>query len=130
MIMWGRRRRVKPRRITIESMTAPLRANLPAAGDFGFEAIKALGDPVPMIVHNSGDSLLELWLEPFGQDYWLRPGEDATVTSYGRWDDHPFEVSHESDRITVWATSCFATVSDDSGKEILGAYQRPPGLYE
>ncbi|WP_217240908.1 hypothetical protein [Streptomyces sp. AC555_RSS877] len=65
-----------------------------------------------MLVQNDGEGLLELWLEPFGQDYWLLPGEAVMVTSYGHWDDHPFETIHESDRITVWATSWFATVSD------------------
>ncbi|MEV5340687.1 hypothetical protein AB0K93_19770 [Streptomyces sp. NPDC052676] len=100
---------------------APLTANMPRAGDLGFEAIRRLGNPVPMLVKNSGDAPLELWLEPFGQDYWLKPGETVYVTSYGRWQDHPFETLHEPGRITVWATSFFATVTGPDGGEF------PPG---
>ncbi|QFG26408.1 hypothetical protein [Actinomadura sp. WMMB 499] len=103
---------------------------MPKAGDFSFEAIQELGNPVPMLVRNDGDELLELWLEPFGQDYWLRPGEAVVVTSYGRWSDQPFQVTHEPRRIEVWATSWFATVSDGDGNEVPGGHQRPEGKYE
>ncbi len=103
---------------------------MPEAGDFGHEAIQKLGNPVPMLVQNDGDKLLELWLEPFGQDYWLLPDEAVMVTSYGHWDGHPFETVHEPDRITIWATSFFATVSDSNGDEIPGGHQRPEGKYE
>nr|WBO78453.1 hypothetical protein SBE_002060 [Streptomyces sp. SBE_14.2] len=109
------------RRAAIERIIAPLEANMPDAGDFGFEAIQRLGNPVPMLVQNDGEEWLELWLEPFGQDYWLRPGEAVFVTSYGVWNDHPFETVHEPGRLTVWATSWFATVADRDGNEF------PPG---
>ena len=52
------------------------------------------------------------------------------VTSYGHWDDHPFETVHEPDRIMVWATSYFATVSDSSGEEVPVGHQRPEGKVE
>lgn len=47
--------------------------------------------------------------------------EAAYVTSYGAWNDHPFETLHEPGCLTVWATSWFATVSDLDGNEF------PPG---
>lgn len=109
------------RRAHIDRIIAPLDANMPTAGDFGFEAIQRLGNPVPMLVQNDGDEQLQLWLEPFGQDYWLEPGESVYVTSYGTWNDHPFETIHEPGCLTVWATSWFATVSDRDGNEF------PPG---
>ncbi|MER5486864.1 hypothetical protein ABT024_27165 [Streptomyces sp. NPDC002812] len=112
-----------------ERFTAPLVTNMPMAGDFSHEAIQRLGNPVPMLVINDGTELLELMLEPFGQDYWLRPGEAFVVTSYGEWSDHPFETIHEPDLITVWATSWFATVSFRNGDEVPGGYQRPEGKY-
>ncbi|MFE7512787.1 hypothetical protein [Streptomyces sp. NPDC057540] len=128
--MWRRsKRREAPPRTPAARITAALTENMPNAGDFGHEAIRRLGNPVPLLVQNDGDALLELWLEPFGQDYWLRPGEAVTVTSYGRWDDHPFETVHEPGRLTVWATSCFATVVDAAGDEVPGAHQRPEGRY-
>jgi hypothetical protein len=118
-----------PTRKFIAKITSTLRQNMSQAGDFSFEAIQSLGNPIPMLVVNSGSELLELWLEPFGQDYWLRPGESVIVTSYGQWDDHPFETAHEPNLITVWATSFFATVSDRNGREVPGAWQRPKGKY-
>ncbi len=116
----------QPPGVSIDQIIAPLTSNMANAGDFSFEAIKALGSAVPMFVTNSGESLLELWLEPFGQDYWLLSGETVTVTSYGTWNDHPFETLHEPDRLTVWATSWFATVTDGNGAEVPGGRNRPP----
>lgn len=109
------------RRAPLDRTMEPLKTNMPEAGDFGFEAIRRLGNPVPMLVRNDGTEPLRLWLEPFGQDYWLDPGESVYVTSYGAWNDHPFETVHEPGCLTVWATSFFATVSDRDGNEF------PPG---
>jgi hypothetical protein len=113
----------------IEQILAPLKRNMPAAGDYGFDSIRRLGNAIPMRVQNDGDRLLELFLEPTGQDYWLQPGESVVVTSYGHWDSHPFETIHEPDRITVWCTSWFATVTHPNGQEVPGAHQRPEGAY-
>ncbi|MEU9287266.1 hypothetical protein AB0D57_21750 [Streptomyces sp. NPDC048275] len=128
--MWRRKKHDRPERTPAERFIAPLKKNMQGAGDFSHEAIRKLGNPVPMLVQNDGTELLELWLEPFGQDYWLLPGEVVRVTSYGHWDDHPFHTIHEPDRMTVWATSWFATVSDSNGDEIPGAHRRPKGKYE
>ncbi|MFF6980538.1 hypothetical protein ACFZAV_23165 [Streptomyces sp. NPDC008343] len=112
------------RRADIARIVEPLNANMPKAADFGFEAIRRLGNPVPLLVQND-DEQLQLWLEPFGQDYWLEPGEAVYVTSYGTWNDHPFETIHKPGHkpgcLSVWATSWFATVSDHDGNEF------PPG---
>lgn len=115
--------------IGIEQIVGPLKRNMSRAGDYSFDSIRGLGNAVPLWVENNGDRLLELFLEPVGQDYWLKPGESVVVTSYGHWDDHPFETAHEPDRITVWCTSWFATVTDRAGQEVPGAHQRPDGVY-
>ncbi|MCX5198618.1 hypothetical protein OOK31_32830 [Streptomyces sp. NBC_00249] len=109
----------------LRNVVDALQRNMPGAGDFSFEGIQQLGNPVPMPVSNGGTELLELWLEPFGQDYWLQPGERFTVTSYGEWTGSPFETVHEPGRIQVWAASFFATVSFDDGTEVPGGHQRP-----
>jgi hypothetical protein len=114
---------------SIDQFVAPLKRNMPKAGDYSFESIRKLGNAVPLWVENSGDRLLELFLEPVGQDYWLLPGESVVVTSYGHWDGHPFEVAHEPDLITVWCTSWFATVTHRNGQEVPGAHQRPDGAH-
>ncbi|MEV4414800.1 hypothetical protein [Catellatospora sp. NPDC049609] len=81
-----------------------------------------------MLVTNYGDELLELMLEPCGQDYWLQPGETFVVTSYGQWHGFPFETMYEPGRITVCASSWFATVSFRDGREVPGGHQRPSGV--
>ncbi|MFJ9342792.1 hypothetical protein ACIRP0_26370 [Streptomyces sp. NPDC101733] len=112
---------------SLAEATATLGTNMEAiAGDFSLEGIRSLGSPVATHVSNGGGSLLELWLEPFGQDYWLRPGETFVVTSYGKTGDGAvFEVVHEPERIQVWATSFFATVTFPDGTEVPGGHQRP-----
>ena len=113
-----------------EQFTAPLLKNMPRlAGDFSHEGIQRLGNPLPMLVVNDGDELLELFLEPSGQDYWLKPKESFMVTSYGDWPDYPFETIHEPGCIVVWVVSCFATVTFRNGNEVPGGYQRPAGAY-
>ncbi|MCZ4609583.1 hypothetical protein O3S80_38615 [Streptomyces sp. Lzd4kr] len=49
-------------RADIERIIAPLTENMPKAGDFGFEAIRRMGNPVPMLVRNQGRERLEPWL--------------------------------------------------------------------
>ncbi|MDA5286573.1 hypothetical protein [Streptomyces sp. Isolate_45] len=112
------------------TITAPLRANMDRlGGDFSDENIRTLGNHVPMLLQNGGTELLELWLEPVGQDYWLSPGETVIVTSYGSWSDHPFETYHEPECVQVWVSSCFATVTFPDGTEVPPAHRRPAGKY-
>ncbi|CAM5356901.1 hypothetical protein GCM10010343_75990 [Streptomyces avidinii] len=119
-----------PEGVSMAQITEPLSRNMAAIdGDFSMEGIQKLGNPVPMLVENAGKGLLELWLEPFGQDYWLQPGESFIVTSYGHWSDRPFETAHEPERIQVWAASCFATVTFPDGTEVPGGHQRPRAEY-
>ncbi|MEO6087443.1 MAG: hypothetical protein ABIQ18_30460 [Umezawaea sp.] len=116
-----------PPYVTIDRMVASLQRNAAEVADYSFEGIRGLGNAVPMLVQNDGERLLELFVEPVGVDYWLRPGEAVFVTSYGHWDHYPFETIHESDHITVWCTSWFATVTDRHGEELPIGYQRPEG---
>ena len=103
---------------------------MPRAGDVSDDAIGKLGNPAPIRVRNNGRTLLELWLEPYGQDYWLQPGEAVIVISYGQSHEYPFHVEHEPDRITIWATTFHAKVTDSAGNEVPGAHQRPKGKCE
>ncbi|MEU1407198.1 hypothetical protein ABZ471_33465 [Streptomyces sp. NPDC005728] len=72
------------RRAEIDRIVDPLKTNMPQAGDLGFEAIQQLGNPVPLLVQNDGKEHVQLWLEPFGQDYWLKPGRLCTSPRTGR----------------------------------------------
>lgn len=85
----------------------------------GFADMSVLGHPVNMQVVNGGEAPLQLWLEPMGADYWLDPGENVLVFSYGSWEGQPFEVVHEPGRIEVWCRSWFGDVRDHEGNELL-----------
>ncbi|CAN3982810.1 hypothetical protein [Kitasatospora purpeofusca] len=97
------------------------------AGGWDFSALEVTGR-IPLT--NRGEGLLELTLEPLGEDYWMRPGETFIVTSYGDYGPgHPFEVQYWPDSVSVWCTSWFGTVSDDEGNQLSHGHQRPDGAY-
>ncbi len=86
-------------------------------------------------VENSSDQLLELVVEPEGNDHWLLPGETFVVTTVGSRDadpwagntiDHePFEVQYYSRSVTVHADGRWGYVSDVAGNEIECGHRRP-----
>ncbi|MFJ6981832.1 MULTISPECIES: hypothetical protein [unclassified Streptomyces] len=92
----------------------------------------AAAEPFPVLrVHNRGPHLLELLLEPYGSDHWLRPGVTFVVYTLGPPSGVPFEVDHEPGRITVYAESLPAYVGDEAGEEIDCGHDRPlpPGPF-
>ncbi|MFK0113849.1 hypothetical protein [Streptomyces sp. NPDC091217] len=53
-------------------------------------------------VENSGTSPLCLFVEPYGEDYWLAPGEAFTVKPDGEGIDVWFSTYVSQDCIAVW----------------------------
>ncbi|MFG3263952.1 MULTISPECIES: hypothetical protein [Streptomyces] len=89
------------------------------------------GTPVPVLrVHNTGTEPLELTLEPYGSDHWLRPGETFVIWTLGQADE-PFQVDHGPGTATVHAESLPAYVGDAEGNEIECGHGRPapPGPF-
>ena len=89
------------------------------------------GTPVPVLrVRNTGRELLELTLEPYGSDHWLRPGETFVIWTLGP-PGEPFHVDHGPGTITVHAESLPAYVGDTEGNEIDCGHRRPapPGPF-
>jgi hypothetical protein len=83
------------------------------------------GGPVArMRVTNRGTAMLELILEPYGSDHWLRPGETFVVEAYGFGDGDPFEVEHEPATVTVHLDG-HGDVTDLHGVEIKCGHGRP-----
>ncbi|MEU3791892.1 hypothetical protein AB0F07_19115 [Streptomyces fructofermentans] len=89
-----------------------------------------------MDVRNDSTGWLTLWLEPLGEDRWLKPGERLRVRSDYRGDDLAFSVdlwTDEEDRaagienIAVWieAGDCYAEVTDAAGDVVECGHQRP-----
>ena len=53
-------------------------------------------------VQNAGENLVSLFIEPYGEDFWLKPGETIIVTPAVDGIDVQFSVVVAADHITVW----------------------------
>ncbi|MFD5325427.1 hypothetical protein [Streptomyces sp. NPDC127092] len=77
---------------------------------------------------NDTDRALAIWVEPWGEDYWMNPGERFAIaadTPEGE-DDKPFEVVLHDQGVSVWVSFAYeATVRDQSGARIECGHQRP-----
>lgn len=81
--------------------------------------------PEVLLSNPFSDKTLVVWLEPWGEDYWMRPGDAITLESDATGDER-FEVSWHEEGIVVWQSShrgC--TVRDVSGAELECGHQRP-----
>ncbi|MCI3225409.1 hypothetical protein [Streptomyces sp. NP-1717] len=77
-------------------------------------------------VSNETDTMLCLWVEPWGTDHWMRPGEEFTVVARVEPEESPFNVVVHSQGITVWVNSgADAEVFDSHGSPVSCGHQRP-----
>lgn len=77
-------------------------------------------------VSNETGNLLCLWVEPWGTDHWMRPGEAFTVVTETGPEESPFNVVVHDQGITVWVNSgSDAEVFDKNGDPALCGHQRP-----
>ncbi|MFE0026549.1 hypothetical protein [Amycolatopsis sp. NPDC059021] len=65
-------------------------------------------------VRNAGDRALCLFLEPYGEDYWIAPGKALLVLTTAEDVDAQFDVTVGPDLVSVWIHE-----SDDCGKVVL-----------
>ncbi|MEU9160661.1 hypothetical protein AB0D29_10385 [Streptomyces sp. NPDC048424] len=56
--------------------------NMPEAGDFSYEAIQKPGNPVPMLVTNDGDELLECPMPSFAPSLAGLPRDHAPTAEH------------------------------------------------
>ncbi len=79
-------------------------------------------------VKNDTENMLCLWLEPWGSDHWMRPGERFTVVADDSAEpvDEAFEAVIHDQGISVWVTTAnSAEVIDADGNEVECGHQRP-----
>ncbi|MGR4877897.1 hypothetical protein ACIPUC_00390 [Streptomyces sp. LARHCF249] len=81
-------------------------------------------------LNNDTEKILGIWLEPWGEDYWMNPKEQFTIvtdTPAGvHPDEPPFEVAFHDQGASVWVNIGYeATVYDQSGSEVDCGHQRP-----
>jgi hypothetical protein len=100
--------------------------------------VVADGPEARLRIENSSNELLEVVLEWYGRDYWLKPDEVVVVTTVGNdgprtWSgttrpDEPFEVDYHTGSVTVHFNGDVAWVTDADGHEIECGHQRPEVL--
>ncbi|MFE3758907.1 hypothetical protein ACFXO9_31785 [Nocardia tengchongensis] len=78
------------------------------------------------------DKMVTIWLEPLGEDYWMRPGEaftfefDESDFSERMCGAH-FDVSWANGDLVVWTGALENVwVRDQSGTGLDCGHQRPP----
>ncbi|MFI1988998.1 hypothetical protein [Actinoplanes sp. NPDC020271] len=92
-----------------------------------------------MDIKNSGTGWLVMWLEPLGEDRWLKPGEKFRVQADYTGTESPFTVDHWTDpadraagieHMSVWIEygDCYAKVTDEAGAVIECGHQRPAAV--
>lgn len=85
-------------------------------------------------MEHAGDGDLCLFIEPYGEDYWLKPGEVFTVAPAAKGIDVWFHTVLWRDGITVWLYEdgepekmiLEAVVTDADGTRLECGHQRPP----
>ncbi|MFF2554856.1 hypothetical protein ACFVUS_27900 [Nocardia sp. NPDC058058] len=89
--------------------------------------------PKLMLSNPFAEKTITVWLEPWGRDYWMRPG-DVFIVEFEEGGDSeqdngapPFEISWLDNGITV-AVLVESTVRDRSGVELDCGHQRPVDL--
>jgi hypothetical protein len=83
-------------------------------------------------VSNETKELLGLWVEPWGLDYWLRPGERFTIVVEESAEpvDEVFETHVHDQGVSVYATVAnSAEVIDSAGNVLECGHQRPADAF-
>ncbi|MFD0268818.1 hypothetical protein ACFVGY_19945 [Streptomyces sp. NPDC127106] len=86
-----------------------------------------------MPVENRGDTELCLFIEPYCEDYWMKPGEALTIRSEAEGIDVRFDTYVSKGCVTVWLyedgaphkTVVDYAVVDASGLRLDSGHQRP-----
>ena len=92
-----------------------------------------------ILLTNRSAGWLVLWLEPLGEDRWLKPGETVRVRSDYDGEAPAFEVTfwvRDEDRaagienvdVSVESGSVYAQVTDAVGRVLPCGYQRPEAV--
>ncbi|GGW75491.1 hypothetical protein [Streptomyces xantholiticus] len=89
-------------------------------------------------VQNAGENLVSLFIEPYGEDFWLQPGEVFTVTPTVAGVDVQFSMAVAADHITVWLYEdadpykviLDFEVLDEGGAALECGHQRPTASRE
>ncbi|MFD9411664.1 hypothetical protein ACFWBN_32250 [Streptomyces sp. NPDC059989] len=77
-------------------------------------------------VRNDNQDMLCLFVEPWGTDHWMRPGESLVVTAEGDPTSWPFDVTVHPDGVSVIVNEHYVVeVFDHAGAPAPCGFQRP-----
>ena len=77
--------------------------------------------------NRSAVTTMALFLEPWGEDYWLRSGEEATVTTGDEFKTDVFAIDMHDDGIQLWVEANQAVVTSPDGTVLECGHQRAEG---
>ncbi|MFI6047308.1 hypothetical protein ACIA8C_37220 [Nocardia sp. NPDC051321] len=84
-------------------------------------------------LNNTSDKTLVVFVEPWAEEYWMRPREsftiefDASDAAEHVIGDTDFEMSWHDQGVIVWTASAIeVVVRDQSGTRLEGGHHRPP----
>ncbi|MEV0357609.1 hypothetical protein AB0H71_16250 [Nocardia sp. NPDC050697] len=73
-----------------------------------------------------------VWIEPWGQDFWMRHNDAITIEFDGAHfiegmthTNQPFDVYWDEDGMVVWVAAWDCSVRDQTGTELESGHQRP-----
>ena len=85
-----------------------------------------------IVVENDGTDLRCVWIEPWGEDYWLRPEEKLTVRGLGSGTGWFHLCWHADGAGSVYVegegTRFFDVTVND--RDAACGHQRPPGAFD
>ncbi|GIH29287.1 hypothetical protein Aph01nite_75970 [Acrocarpospora phusangensis] len=86
-------------------------------------------------LNNDTGAMLGIWIEPWGTDHWMKPGQTFTVVAGHSGpppsgevpvDDVPFDVVVHDQGVSIYVNVVHeASVYDESGTEAHCGHQRP-----
>lgn len=88
-----------------------------------------LQTPVPQAsVLNSTDALLLVQIEPWGEDYWVQPGDRCDVVGESGSPDGQFIVDVHEASVAVWSEGGIHSFEVRIGNEVVNCgHNRPEG---
>ncbi|MEV4517725.1 hypothetical protein AB0K00_53300 [Dactylosporangium sp. NPDC049525] len=101
----------------------------------GWRDVATVEHEARLSITNCSSALPDVALEPWGEDYWLKPDEMITVIAVGAdgplvWPGNttthaPFDVHYYPDAIAVYCNGAGAWVADSDGNRLECGHQRP-----
>lgn len=87
-----------------------------------------MSDTLRFEILNDRQEAFVILLEPWGEDYTIRPGQQFELVATGTTSQSRFHTEHRANCIAVWVRGPVERVEVlAEGGEIHGGYQRLPG---